>query len=361
MHTRWNKVYTPSKKGYWVCLTCLCLFWWGCTDPQEETSAQQVPLRSAAVEASLAVGEVFTPPQLLELELPDDQAIGAIKRIINFDTHWALLHQMVGEAGYTLSVFTGDGSYVFGLRRDAAIPGTFSPKDIFLSPSGHLGVLDQTGSRLLDYDLTGQALSERPLPCMAQTVAYEPVHDQYVLTRGRQSANNEDTSYFYNLLFLDSALTLVQKFDPYTIPVGERAIVNFPNPVTITPDGTVYYARLFTDHLSAFQQGLRTPTRDIAFEMNGGLASVKEGMENNGNMVELVQEYLNAGSMLLAGNFFWAGNAHALYFNRSKARSSVSTNQVLLNHCFWRGNWSGMTGAHFRFPSHTIQHWGSSP
>lgn len=248
------------------------------------------------IKSKVDIQSVFTEVDLIELE-DRESPLGQILKVIHLEDRYIALIQHNDYNQRYVAGFNEAGKTLFFLNPNESNFFNFNPRDIARINNSFFELIDGSNNSLVRFDLNGRLVSKRALNIKVANFEYDEESDYYVFYKNFQVFNEADTSLFYNLIFTDSTFNIVQKYFPFSIEVGERAIVSFLFPLQKSKSGKIWFAKIFSDSIYCFENAHLSTDNTIVFRLPG----IIEGTVTSNHSKIDIQELLENNALLLAG------------------------------------------------------------
>jgi hypothetical protein len=166
--------------------------------------------------------------RFVQLELTDESVIGYIQKIRLYKDRIYVLDTQTSS----LLAFNIDGEYLFKIANVGKGPGEYTQLDFFDidTKNEQIVLTDLMGYWVMRYDMEGHFICRRKIPFWVEGLV--PNYDQGVVVYCNFRDNKTKLNQEYNLMYLDSLMTVQKAYFSYNSTVIQRMNVKFATPRT---------------------------------------------------------------------------------------------------------------------------------
>lgn len=269
-----------------------------------------IAIEEGVLKNSFNVEETFKKIEKILLDDIKGKPLGQLLKVVEVGECYIILFQYNDYNQRYIAGFKKTGEFIFLLEPNEDNLFNFNPRDLAQFEENTFEVLEGNSNSLILFNAQGQQLRKKNLKIKIANFAYDEKNHQYAFHKNFQAFSQADTSIFYNLIFTDSSFNIIHNYFPFSIKEGERSIINFPFPLQNGDDGKIYFAKVFSDSIYCFQNGLLQPHNAFIFDMPGNKSALVENTQQGMD----IQAFVDEGGYLLAGWYVVLNNRLSFNF-----------------------------------------------
>lgn len=295
-----------------------------CSDKKENPTYQSedkiinIPYQQAQ---NVAANKLFNKVTILPLSSKTGSFVANASKVLVYEKQIFILDTQSNA----VKVFNTKGDFLYRLPKNFANnPQNLNFSDIAINTTKQqLAVLDAPRNMLYFFDIKkSKALESHKasLPFYAHRLV--PYDEGYWFFKNRQAINQEDSTYFHDLLYTDTNFKFINGYERFTLETGAQVNFALNNPFAYTLTEAKLYNRFLEDTLWKIGKA----SRELAYKVNFANAPKREVNKTRGNTKDenLAQALKNPENdwAFIAGNIIETDNFLSLeYIEAQKARS----------------------------------------